>query len=159
MCTNAFKILSVDEPLWSCCWSGDNSNILIAGGQGGSLYYLDQRFMKIIHTVCIRTPSCVSLVPLPPSPHRAFNNGGFLKTRMDAVSVYEYDFGEERSCSYKETELPLKGLWSNTSFDSESNLILSTSKPCGPNKSIRHIVSRLGTNRQSALEPVATFFG
>jgi len=138
--------------------------MLIAGGQGGALYYVDRRYMKIMRTICKRTPACVSLIPLQQLDSRAFHKGGFLKTRMDAMSVFEHEFHEQSVSNYKETELPLKGLWSSTSYDSQSNLILSTSKPCGPNKSVRHIISRIAdrknvTDNESLLQPIATFFG
>lgn len=84
-------------------------------------------------------------------------NGGFLKTRMDLLSVFEQD---SNSSVYKETELPLTGLWSSTSYDAQSNLILSTAKPCGANRSIRHIVSKISDfNEGPVLHPVATFYG
>lgn len=155
----------MDEPLWSCCWSGENPNMLVAGGQGGGMYYVDRRYMKVINVVFIRSPSCVSLVPLPPTNTHAFTNGGFIKTRMDHLSVFEYDISGRRNVFYYNvTELPLKGLWTNTSFDSQSNLILSTSKPCGSNKSIRHIVSKISDSKEVAncepiIQPVATFYG
>lgn len=116
--------------------------------------------MKLLNSENQRRPACVSLVPLQPSNSRSFLNGGFLKTRMDFLSVFEQDSGQESSV-YKETELPLKGLWSSTCYDNQSNLILSSAKPCGANKSIRHIVSKISDfNEQGPLiHPVVTFYG
>jgi len=138
--------------------------MLVAGGQGGGMYYVDRRYMKVLNMVFLRSPACVSLIPLPPTNSHAFTKGGFLKTRMDHLSVFEYNISRQNVFNYSVTELPLKGLWTNTSFDSQSNLILATSKPCGFNKSIRHIVSRISNsndvaNCQPILQPVATFFG
>lgn len=153
-------IISVEEPLWSCCWAGDNSNMLIAGSQFGSLYYVDRRFMKLLKMEGIRKPACVSLVPLYPSRSRKFINGGFLKTRMDVLSVFEHGVGND-IFEYKETALPLKGLWCSTSYDDQSNLILSSAKPCGVNKSIRHIVSKISDciEEGPTIHPVVTFYG
>jgi len=151
---------TVNEPLWSCCWTGDNSNMLVAGGQMGSLYYIDRRYMKLFNADQSRKLGCVSLISIPPSISRAFVHGGFLKTRMDYLSMFEQDIKKESSHTYTETELPLKGLWTNTSYDYNSNLILSTAKPCGPYKSIRHIVSKIADyNAERTITPVVTFYG
>lgn len=151
---------SVDEPLWSCCWVGDNPNILVAGSQMGSLYYIDRRFMKLLDTQREQKFACVSLISLPPSSSRLFINGGFIKTRMDVISVFEHNIGSDPP-EYKSSQLPLKGLWSSSSYDNHSNLLLSSSKPCGGNKSVRHIVSKISDfNVEGPLiNPVATFYG
>ena len=60
---------TVNEPLWSCCWAGDNTNVLIAGGQMGSLYYIDRRFMKLFNADQSRKLGCVSLIPIPHPPN------------------------------------------------------------------------------------------
>lgn len=159
-CITTYCTFSVEEPLWSCCWAGNNSNMLIAGGQMGSLFYIDRRFMKLLYSQCMRKPACVSLVPLPPSSTRSFVNGGFLKTRLDVLSVFEQKSGQDIA-TYEESELPLRGLWTNTSFDNQSNLILTTAKPCGINKSVRHIVSKISNSYEKGpvIHPVATFYG
>lgn len=151
---------SVDVPLWSCCWAGDNPNILVAGSQMGSLYYIDRRYMKLLDTQCEQKFACVSLNSLPPSSSRSFINGGFIKTRMDVMSVFEHDIGPDPP-NYKISELPLKGLWSSCSYDNQSNLLLSSSKPCGANKSVRHIVSQISDFNVEgpSINPVATFYG
>uniref|UniRef100_A0A2S2PGK9 RING-type E3 ubiquitin transferase n=1 Tax=Schizaphis graminum TaxID=13262 RepID=A0A2S2PGK9_SCHGA len=153
--------VDVPEPLWSCCWAGDNTNVLVAGGQTGSVFYIDRRYMKLFNTEQIRKPGCVSLNPLPPSSSRSFLNGGVFKTRMDFLSVLEQVPGQELNV-YREVELPLKGLWTSSSYDSQSNLLLSSAKPCGPNKSVRHVVSKLAdfnTEGRPLLNPVVTFYG
>lgn len=115
--------------------------------------------MKLLDSQYIRKPACVSLVPLPPSNTRSFINGGFLKTRMDTLSILEHSSGQ-CSTSYNETELPLKGLWTSTFYDSNSNLILSSAKPCGNNNSVRHVVSKISNfNEEPVIQPVATFYG
>jgi len=151
---------TVNEPLWSCCWAGDNTNMLIAGGQMGSLYYIDRRYMKLFNADQSRKLGCVSLISVPPSSTRAFIYGGFIKTRMDYLSMFEQEIGKE-VYFYSETELPLKGLWTNTSYDYNSNLILSTSKPYGPNKSVRHIVSKIADYNSEGplITPIVTFYG
>lgn len=131
--------------------------MLIAGSQFGSVFHIDRRYMKLVDANMIRKPGCVSLVPVPPSSSRSFTNGGFLKTRMDLLSVFEQDVNVSK---YKETELPLKGLWSSTWYDAQSNLILSTAKPCGANRSVRHVVSKISDlNEGPVIHPVATFYG
>jgi len=151
---------TVNEPLWSCCWVGDNTNMLVAGGQMGSLYYIDRRYMKLFNADQSRKLGCVSLIPISPSKSRAFIHGGFMKTRMDFLSMFELVPGKEMHC-YKETELPLRGFWTNTSYDYNSNLILSSAKPSGLNKSIRHIVSKIADYDAEGpvITPVVTFYG
>lgn len=151
---------TVNEPLWSCCWAGDNTNMLVAGGQMGSLYYIDRRYMKLFNADQSRKLGCVSLISIPPSTSRAFIHGGFMKTRMDYLSMFEQEPGKELY-RYTETELPLKGLWTNTSYDYNSNLVLSSAKPCGPNKSVRHIVSKIADHNTEGpvITPVVTFYG
>lgn len=150
----------VDEPLWSCCWAGDNSNMMVVGGQMGSVYYIDRRFMKLLNTEKQRKPACVSLVSLPPSNSRKFLNGGFVKTRLDFLSILEQNSGQE-SYMYKETGLPLLGLWSSTYYDNQSNLLLTSAKPCGVNKSTRYIVSKISDYNEPGplIQPVITFYG
>ncbi|XP_060878073.1 E3 ubiquitin-protein ligase RFWD3-like isoform X2 [Metopolophium dirhodum] len=159
-CNQTVSTIDVNEPLWSCCWAGDNTNVLVAGGQMGSLYYIDRRYMKLFNADQSRKLGCVSLIPISPSKSRAFINGGFMKTRMDLLSMFEQVPGKEMH-SYTETGLPLKGLWTNTSFDYNSNLILSSAKPSGPNKSIRHIVSKIADYDAEGpvITPVVTFYG
>ncbi|XP_050419989.1 E3 ubiquitin-protein ligase RFWD3-like [Adelges cooleyi] len=145
------------EPLWSCSWAGDNTNMLVAGSQMGSLFYVDRRFMKLVESDIKRAPACVSIIPLPPSCSRSFISGGFLRTRMDILSAFEQ---ETDAIAYKETLLPLKGFWSSTSFDESSNLILTSAKPCGANTAMRHIVSRIANyNEPTVIQPVVTFYG
>lgn len=76
------------------------------------------------------------------------------------MSVFEPNAGQD-SALYKESELPLKGFWTSTSYDSHSNLMLSSSKPCGNNKSMRHIVSKLSNFNEEGplIQPVVTFYG
>lgn len=126
----------------------------------GSVYFIDRRFMKVLNSETQRKPACVSLIPLPPSSTRMFINGGFVKTRMDYLSVFEQILGQEGSI-YKETGLPLRGLWSSSSYDSESNLLLSTSKPCGFNSQIRHVVSKISNFDEEGPKviPVVSFEG
>jgi len=118
----------VPEPLWSCCWTGDNIHVLVVGGQMGSVYYIDRRCMKVFKTDHqSQKVGCVSLNLLPPSQYRSFMNGGFLKTRMDHLSVLEETL-HHTYYTYKETELPLTGLWSSTSYDCQSNLVLTSAR-------------------------------
>lgn len=151
-------MFSVDEPLWSCCWAGDNSNMLVAGSQTGSLYYIDKRFMKLLYSENKRTPACVSLVSIPPSSTRKFSKGGFLRTRMDMLSMFESSVTPNL---YQETKLPLHGLWSCASYDSRYNHILLSSKPCGNTKTTRHVVSRMSSLNEDCptVLPVVTFYG
>ncbi|XP_022181276.1 E3 ubiquitin-protein ligase RFWD3-like isoform X2 [Myzus persicae] len=159
-CNQVISSVDVNEPLWSCCWAGDNTNMLVAGGQMGSLYYIDRRYMKLFNADQSRKLGCVSLISIPPSTSRAFIHGGFMKTRMDYLSMFEQEPGKELY-RYTETELPLKGLWTNTSYDYNSNLVLSSAKPCGPNKSVRHIVSKIADHNTEGpvITPVVTFYG
>lgn len=151
---------SVDEPLWSCCWAGNNTNMLVAGSQMGSLFYLDRRYMKLLYADINRKPACVSLSPIPSSTSRSFPTGGFLKTRMDFLSIFEQDMSHE-IFSYKENQISLKGKWSSSAYDIQSNLLLTSAKPCGANQSIRHIVSKISNLNEEGptIQPVVTFYG
>lgn len=154
---------SVSEALWSVCWSGDNPNILVAGSQMGSLYFTDRRTLTILSTVFMEQMfPCMSLVPLPPSSSRSFINGGFIRTRMDNIAVFEALDATRHTIEHKITELPLSGLWSSCSYDNQSNILLSSSKPSGTNKSVRHIVSKMSDfNAQGGptVYPIVTFYG
>lgn len=114
--------------------------------------------MKVLHSEQIRSPACVSLVSIPPSSTRIFPKGGFLKTRMDVLSMFESSLTPN---FYKETELPLKGLWSCASYDTHYNHILLSAKPCGNNTNTRHIVSKMSSLSEdcTSLQPVVTFYG
>lgn len=116
--------------------------------------------MRVLNSETQRKPACVSLNPLPPSSTRMFINGGFVKTRMDYLSVFEHIL-EQDGKIYRETELPLRGFWSSSSYDSESNLLLSTSKPCGLNSQIRHVVSKISDFNEQGPKviPVVSFEG
>jgi len=151
----------VSEPLWSCCWAGDNTHVLVVGGQMESVYYIDRRFMLVFNSEHqIQKVGCISFNLLPPSPSRSFKNGGFLKTRMDHLSVLEETL-DDNYYTYKETELPLAGLWSSTSYDCQSNLVLTSARPYGPFKTDRHIESKFadfGAKGPVSTE-VTTFYG
>lgn len=116
--------------------------------------------MKILDVQRGQKFACVSLTSLPPSSSRSFINGGFIKTRMDVISIFEHNVGSDPS-KYRSNQLPLKGLWSSCSYDSQSHLLLSSSKPCGVNKSVRHIVSKISDFNVEGpvINPVATFYG
>lgn len=150
----------VPEPLWSCCWAGDNTHVLVVGSQTGSVYYIDRRCMKIFNSEQIQKLGCVSLNILPPSSSRSFKNGGFLKARMDHLSVLE-EIVDNDYYTYKETELPLTGLWSSTSYDCQSNLVLTSARPYGPFHTDRHIVSKFAdfNEKGPVLSQVVTFYG
>ncbi|KAE9528787.1 hypothetical protein AGLY_012362 [Aphis glycines] len=152
--------MSVPEPLWSCCWAGDNTHVLVVGSQTGSVYYIDRRCMKIFNSEQIQKLGCVSLNILPPSSSRSFKNGGFLKARMDHLSVLE-EIVDNDYYTYKETELPLTGLWSSTSYDCQSNLVLTSARPYGPFHTDRHIVSKFAdfNEKGPVLSQVVTFYG
>lgn len=133
--------------------------MLVAGSQMGSLFYLDRRYMKLLHADINRKPACVSLSPIPASASRKYPSGGFLKTRMDFLSIFEQDFNHDTFC-FKENPLSLKGKWSSSAYDIQSNLLLTSTKPCGINQSIRHIVSKLsGLSEEPIIQPVVTFYG
>jgi len=150
----------VPEPLWSCCWAGDNTHVLVVGSKMGSVYYIDRRCMEVFNSEQTQKLGRVSVNTLPPSSSRSFKSGGFLKTRMDHLSVLE-EILDNDYYTYKETELPLAGLWSSTSYDCQSNLVLTSARPYGPFKTDRHIVSKFADfNEQGpVLTQVVTFYG
>ncbi|XP_050063004.1 uncharacterized protein LOC114130657 [Aphis gossypii] len=133
--------------------------VLVVGGQMGSVYYIDRKFMKVFNSEQIQKLGCVSLNLLPPSPSRSFMSGGFLKTKMDHLSVLEETLDNDYY-TYKETELPLTGLWSSTSYDCQSNLVLTSARPYGPFKTSRHIVSKFADFDEEGpiLTQVVTFY-
>jgi len=60
---------------------------------------------------------------------------------------------------YTETEFPLKGRWTSTSYDCQFNLILTSAIPFGSEKFIRHIVSKLTIDTKRPWIPVIKFYG
>lgn len=134
--------------------------MLVAGSQMGSLFYFDRRYMKLLCADINRKPACVSLSPIPALASRSYPYGGFLKTRMDFLSIFQDDLNGEVFC-YKENPLSLKGKWSSSAYDIQSNLLLTSTKPCGINQSIRHIVSKISDINEEGptIQPVVTFYG
>jgi len=152
-----FKFIA-PNPLWSCCWAGDNTNVLFVGDDTGFLHGTDRRYMNLTTPMKRQKSGCVSLNTLPPSTSRSFSRGGILKTRMNCLSIIE-----QCSCGdhigYSGIKFPLKGHWSSSSYDCQSNLLLISSIPFGSDKLIRHMVFKLTIDINTPVTSVVTFYG
>ncbi|CAK9803410.1 E3 ubiquitin-protein ligase RFWD3 [Anthophora plagiata] len=125
-------------PLWSCCWSGDNSNIFFVGAQNGSITQFDTRQtsgpIEILDNPGDRSP-VVSLATVPYSPGNGISSGGFIACRLNTCYAYEQKYSK-----YIAKQIFLEGPFVSVCYDGKNNHTLISSRPNARQPHARHIV-------------------
>ncbi|CAK9829002.1 E3 ubiquitin-protein ligase RFWD3 [Anthophora retusa] len=144
-------------PLWSCCWSGDNSNIFFVGAQNGSITQFDTRQtsgpIEILDNPGDRSP-VVSLATVPYNPGTGIGSGGFIACRLNTCYAYE-----QKDSKYIAKQIFLEGPFVSVCYDRKNNHTLISSRPNARQPHARHIVCTIekGNDESIICNVVHTF--
>ncbi|XP_039286673.1 E3 ubiquitin-protein ligase RFWD3-like isoform X2 [Nilaparvata lugens] len=136
-----------DTMLWSCGWSSYNQTQLYTGSQNGVVTLYDTRQPAQVLSTW-KSPSDTS----PVIALSALYNGGLLSCRFNAVQLIG-----GRDVAAPESVLS-DGPFVSMSYNSASQMVVTTSRPSQRSRSVRHIVSQLGGQlNNSCLNNIHTF--
>lgn len=145
------------SPLWSCCWSGYNSNIFFTGAQNGSITQFDIRqtssAVETLDNPGDRSP-VVSLATVPPNPGSGISRGGFIACRLNTCYAYE-----QKDSKYVAKQIFLEGPFVSVCYDEKNNHTLISSRPNARQPHARHIVCTIekGNEESTICNVVHTF--
>ncbi|XP_043586153.1 E3 ubiquitin-protein ligase RFWD3-like isoform X1 [Bombus pyrosoma] len=126
------------SPLWSCCWSGNNSNVFFAGAQNGSITQFDIRqtsgAVETLDNAGDRSP-VVSLATVPSNPGSGISRGGFIACHLSTCYAYE-----QKDSKYLPKQIFLEGPFISVCYDQKNNHTLISSRPNARQPHARHIV-------------------
>uniref|UniRef100_A0A3B3VJD4 RING-type E3 ubiquitin transferase n=1 Tax=Poecilia latipinna TaxID=48699 RepID=A0A3B3VJD4_9TELE len=118
-----------DKPVWSCCWSLDNSNYIYAGLSNGSVLVYDTRDTSShIHELEPLRSRCpvASLCYIPRVASSSFPCGGLIAGSLEGACFWE----QENETTYRPHILPLEsGGCTDIQVDTESRHCLVTYRP------------------------------
>ncbi|XP_076755482.1 ring finger and WD repeat domain 3 [Xylocopa sonorina] len=144
-------------PLWSCCWSGDNSNIFFVGAQNGTITEFDIRQthgpIETLENPGDRSP-VVSLAAVPSSPGSSISRGGFVACRLNTCYAYE-----RKDSKYIPKQIFLEGPFVSVCYDQKNNHALISSRPNARQPHARHVVCTIekGSDDSTICNVVHTF--
>ncbi|XP_017763860.1 PREDICTED: E3 ubiquitin-protein ligase RFWD3-like isoform X2 [Eufriesea mexicana] len=147
----------IDFPLWSCCWSGNNSNMFFVGAQNGSITQFDIRqtsgAIETIDNPGDRSP-VVSLATVPCNPGSGISRGGFIACRLNTCYAYE-----QKDSKYIPKQIFLEGPFVSVCYDEKNNHTLISSRPNARQPYARHIVCTIekGNDESTICNVVHTF--
>ncbi|XP_078138998.1 E3 ubiquitin-protein ligase rfwd3.S [Centroberyx gerrardi] len=134
---------STAAPVWSCCWSLDNSNHVFAGLSNGSVLLYDTRdtsthVQELLPLHCRRP--VVSLSYVPRAASSSFPCGGLLAGSLEGGCFWEQLDGT----SYRPHVLPLEATGcTDLQVETESRHCLVTYRPGRSNPSLRCVLMAL----------------
>lgn len=146
-----------ESPLWSCCWSGDNSNIFFVGAQNGSITQFDIRqtsgAIETLDNPGDRSP-VVSLATVPSNPGSGISRGGFIACRLNTCYAYE-----QKDSKYLPKQIFLEGPFISVCYDEKNNHTLISSRPNARQPHARHVVCTIekGNDESIVCNVVHTF--
>ncbi|XP_025160217.1 E3 ubiquitin-protein ligase RFWD3 isoform X2 [Harpegnathos saltator] len=127
-----------ESPLWSCCWSGDNSNLLLVGAQNGSITRFDIRQISspvdTLSGQSDRSP-VVSMATVQPNPGSGIGRGGFIACQLNTCYAYE-----SKNSNYLSKQVFLEGPFISVCYDEKSKHALISSRPNARQPYARHAV-------------------
>lgn len=138
-----------ESPLWSCCWSGDNSNLLLVGAQNGSITRFDIRHISTpVDTLdgqSDRSP-VVSMATVQPNPGSGIGRGGFIACRLNTCCAYE-----SKNSSYLPKQVFLEGPFISVCYDEKSKHALISSRPNARQPHARHAVCTIERGNEEVI--------
>ncbi|KOX69377.1 E3 ubiquitin-protein ligase RFWD3 [Melipona quadrifasciata] len=146
-----------DSPLWSCCWSGNNSHVFFVGAQNGSITQFDIRqtssAVEILDNPGDRSP-VVSLATVPSNSDSGITRGGFIACRLNTCYAYE-----QKDSKYLPKQIFLEGPFVSACYDEKNNHTLISSRPNVRQPHARHIVCTIerGNEESTVCNVVHTF--
>lgn len=153
---------TTDNPLWSCCWDADNSNMFFVGTCNGAILQYDIRSTSepLTKLTSLDDLSPVSsLVAIPPCPGRTLSRGGILACRLNSCWAYEL-----RDSQYMGSQIPFDGPFVSMCYDRNTEHILISTRPSARSAHARHILCQLpqttaGEEHSLVCNPIHTFQG
>ncbi|XP_015598294.1 E3 ubiquitin-protein ligase RFWD3-like isoform X2 [Cephus cinctus] len=148
-----------ESQLWSCCWSGNSSNIFMVGAQNGTITKFDTRQtgspVEIVESPRDRTP-VVSLASIPSCSRRTACSGGFIACRLNSCYGYEY-----RDAKYEHKQIHIQGPFMSVRYDEKNHHILISCRPNATIPHARHVVCTIqaGTENEIACNVIYDFNG
>ncbi|CAG01084.1 unnamed protein product [Tetraodon nigroviridis] len=141
------------RPVWSCCWSLDNSNYVYAGLNNGSVLVYDTRDTSThVHELQPLRSRCpvASLCYVPRAASSAFPCGGLIAGSLEGAC-----FWEQVSDTYRPHVLPLEaGGCIDIQVEAESRHCLVTYRPGRANPALRCVLMALTrTPLQDSAQP------
>lgn len=142
------------RPVWSCCWSLDNSHHVFAGLLNGSVLLYDTRdtstHLQELRPLGSRCP-VASLCYVPRSPSPSFPCGGVVAGSLEGGCFWE----QVEDTTYRPHQLPLEPAGCiDIQVEAESRHCLVTYRPGRSNPTLRCVLMAL--SRQPLLDPLQT---
>ncbi|XP_027884710.1 E3 ubiquitin-protein ligase RFWD3 isoform X1 [Xiphophorus couchianus] len=132
-----------DKPVWSCCWSLDNSNYIYAGLSNGSVLVYDTRDTSThIHELQPLRSRCpvASLCYVPRVASSSFPCGGLIAGSLEGACFWE----QENETTYRPHILPLEsGGCTDIQVETESRHCLVTYRPGRSHQTVRCVLMAL----------------
>lgn len=132
-----------DKPVWSCCWSLDNSNYVYAGLSNGSVLVYDTRDTSThIHELEPLRSRCpvASLCYVPRVASSSFPSGGLIAGSLEGACFWE----QVNETTYRPHLLPLEsGGCTDIQVETESRHCLVTYRPGRSHQNLRCVLMAL----------------
>ncbi|KAM4734613.1 E3 ubiquitin-protein ligase rfwd3.L [Anableps anableps] len=132
-----------DKPVWSCCWSLDNSNYVYAGLSNGSVLVYDTRDTSThIHELEPLRSRCpvASLCYVPRVASSSFPCGGLIAGSLEGACFWE----QVNETTYRPHILPLEsGGCTDIQVETESRHCLVTYRPGRSHQTLRCVLMAL----------------
>ncbi|XP_038136451.1 E3 ubiquitin-protein ligase RFWD3 isoform X2 [Cyprinodon tularosa] len=154
-----------DKPVWSCCWSLDNSNYVYAGLSNGSVLVYDTRDTSThVHELEPLRSRCpvASLCYVPRAASSSFPCGGLIAGSLEGACFWE----QMNETTYTPHMLPLEsGGCTDIQVETESRHCLVTYRPGRSHPTLRCVLMALTRTPQQdssqlpscSCSPVQTF--
>lgn len=157
-CNSIVHSFLTDSQLWSCCWAGDNHNILSVGGANGSItqYDIRQTNGPINKTEGPDRSPVVSLASIEPNSNSGMPRGGFIACRLNTCFTYE-----AKNDGYEEKQMFLTGPFVSVCYNTESKHIVVSARPNSTCPQVRHTVCTIERGNEDLIlcNVVHTFQG
>ncbi|XP_047210189.1 E3 ubiquitin-protein ligase RFWD3 [Girardinichthys multiradiatus] len=132
-----------DKPVWSCCWSLDNSNYIYAGLSNGSVLVYDTRdtstHIQELAPLRSRCP-VASLGYIPRMASSSFPCGGLIAGSLEGACFWE----QVNETTYTPHILPLEsGGCTDIQVETESRHCLVTYRPGRSHQTVRCVLMEL----------------
>lgn len=140
----------VDSQLWSGCWSAENSNILLVGGQNGSITEFDIRQTTgavATHASPNDRSPVVSLATVPANSAGGMSRGGFIAAHLNTCYAYEH----KDPSLWSTKQMFLEGPFISVRYDEKNHHALISSRPNARIPNARHTVFTLEQGNEEAL--------
>ncbi|RZF48100.1 hypothetical protein LSTR_LSTR002166 [Laodelphax striatellus] len=135
-----------DTMLWSCCWTANNAHQLVTGSQNGVVKLYDTRHQTAPVATWKSAGDSSPVIALAAVHNGALPAGGVISCRFNAVQLIGVHAPETMPQSVLSD-----GPFTSMSYNSASQMVVTTCRPSQRSRSVRHIVSQMS----GSLDPSA----